>query len=155
RLVALAPGKYWVKRRLVDHLRVGEISVSAGAIAVIDDAELKNADFSDDPVKGAYQTLTYSRHWSVALDGAYQFVFDKPLDQGGYFPSAPQCGLDVTLHNAFGRGWSVGFDGTYGWASGNLLLGTADLIPYAYNDLVIGATGLHEWPEGFWVPFVG
>ena len=30
RLVALAPGKYWVKRRLADHLKIGEISVAAG-----------------------------------------------------------------------------------------------------------------------------
>src|SRR5262249_54213393 len=57
RLVALAPGKYWVKRRLVDHLRIGEVAVAAGQIAVVDDSQLHNADFSDDPVKGAYQTM--------------------------------------------------------------------------------------------------
>ncbi len=121
RLVALAPGKYWVKRRLVDHLRVGEISVSAGEISLLDDRDLRNADFSDDPVKGAYQTLTYTRHWSLAIDGAYSLMFDKPLNQGGYFPSSPQIGVDVTFHNAFGRGWSVAFDGSYGWSSGTLL----------------------------------
>jgi hypothetical protein len=155
RLVALAPGKYWVKRRLVDHLRIGEISVAAGAIAMVDDNRLHNADFSDDPVKGAYQTMTYTRHWSIAVDGAYTFVFDKSLEQGGYFPSAPQFGLDVTFHNAFGRGWSFGMDGTYGWSSGSLLIGGVDLIPYSYNQLVVGVTALKEWPEGFLVPFVG
>jgi uncharacterized caspase-like protein len=156
RLVALAPGKYWIKRRLVDHLRIGEVAVAAGAITIVDDTQLKNADFSDDPVKGAlYQTMTYSRHWSIAVDGAYSFVFDKPLEQGGYFPSAPQFGLDVTFHNAFGRGWSFGMDGTYGWANGSLLLGTSSLIPYSYNVLVLGLSGIKEWPEGWWVPFVG
>jgi hypothetical protein len=155
RLVALAPGKYWVKRRLVDHLRIGEISVAAGAISIVDDVQLKNADFSDDPVKGAYQTMTYTRHWSVAIDGAYSFFFDKPLEQGGYFPSAPQFGLDVTFHNAFGRGWSFGMDGSYGFTNGQLLLGQQTLIPYSYNMLVLGLSGMKEWPEGWWVPFVG
>jgi hypothetical protein len=155
RLVALAPGKYWVKQRLSDHLRIGEISVAAGEITVIKPEDLHSAAFSDDPVKGAYQTLTYTRHAGIGITGGYNLVFDKPLEQGGYFPSAPMFGLDVVVHNLFGRGWSLGIDGAFGFTSGKLLIGGADQIPYSYTALVLGVSGLCEWPEGWWVPFVG
>lgn len=155
RLVALAPGRYWVKRRLADHLRIGELSVAAGEITVIDDRELKSADFSDDPVKGAYQTTTYTRHWGVGINGGYNLSFDRPLEDGGSFPSSPLFGLDVVIHNAFGRGWSFGFDTAFGFTSGQKLIGTVDRIPYRYSMLAVGLTGLCEWPEGWWVPFVG
>src|SRR3954462_3498940 len=76
RLVALAPGKYWVKRRLVDHLRIGEISVAAGEVTILSDHDMHSADFSDDPVKGAYQTMTYTRHVGFGLTGGYNVSFD-------------------------------------------------------------------------------
>jgi hypothetical protein len=155
RLVALAPGRYWVRRRLADHLRVGQITVATGEIAQVDDRALKNADFSADPVKGAYQTLVYSRHWGVGITGGYQIVFEKAPEVGGYFPSAPMFGLDLTLHNAFGRGWGAAIDGQFGWAQGQQLLGNSDLVPLRYSDFVIGATVMHEWPDNWWVPSVG
>ncbi len=155
RLVALAPGKYWIKRRLPDHLMIGEISVAAGEITVVKPSDMKSADFSDDPVKGAYQTMTYTRHWGIGVNGGYNLVFDKPLEAGGYFPSAPMFGLDVTFHNAFGRGWTFAMDGAFGFAQGNLLIGGSEQLPYRYSALVLGLTGLKEWPEGWWVPFVG
>ncbi len=155
RLVALAPGKYWVKRRLADHLQIAQISVAAGEVTVISPEDMKSADFSDDPVKGAYQTLTYTKHWGVGINGGYNLVFDKPLEAGGYFPSAPLFGLDVTFHNAFGRGWSFALDGAFGFTSGKLLIGGAELLPYKYSALILGLSGICEWPEGWWVPFIG
>jgi hypothetical protein len=155
RLVALAPGRYWVKRRLADRLRIAEISVAAGQITVVQDRDLSDADFTDDPVKGAYQTTLHTRHWGIGFHGAYSFMFDRPLEQGGHFPSAPLFGLDLTIHNAFGRGWSVGIDGQLGFKNGLLLLGSSEQIPYRYVALVLGGTFLAEWPDGWWVPFVG
>ncbi|MBK7860615.1 MAG: caspase family protein [Archangiaceae bacterium] len=155
RLVALAPGRYWVKRRLADHLRIGEISVAAGEVRVLSDRDMHSADFSDDPVKGAYQTMTYTRHIGLGVTGGYNIVFDKPLEAGGYFPSAPTFGLDFMVHNAFGRGWSFGIDGAFGFTNGHLLIGGADQIAYKYSALVLGLSGICEWPEGWWVPFVG
>ena len=155
RLVAVAPGKYWIKRRMTDRLMIGEISVAAGEITLIKPSDMKSADFSDDPVKGAYQTLTYTRHWGVGINGGYNLVFDKPLEAGGYFPSAPMFGLDIAFHNAFGRGWSFAMDGAFGITQGRLLIGGSDHIPYRYSAFALGLTGLAEWPEGWWVPFIG
>src|SRR6202158_1787879 len=52
RRIALSPGTYRVKRRLADRLRVGEIQVERGQIAVLDESSLRDAPFSADPVKG-------------------------------------------------------------------------------------------------------
>ena len=53
RRVALAPGRYRVKRRLADRLRVGEIDVPRGALVTLEEESLRDAPFSADPVKGA------------------------------------------------------------------------------------------------------
>ena len=154
RRVALAPGKYFVKRRLVDRLRVGEISVSAGQLAVLDETALKDVAFADDPVKGVERNLIYSRHWSIGASGSYQLVFDAPLSNGGTFPSSPVIGIDSTFHNAFGKGFGVGIDGIYGFASGTLRTGALSAA-YRYSLLSVGTTVLYEWPDGRWVPSLG
>jgi hypothetical protein len=154
RLIALAPGKYIVKRRLADHLRVGEVTVAAGQLAVLDEPSLKNTRFADDPVKGVERVLIYNRHWSFGVTGSWQQVFDAPVSRGGYFPSAPVLGLDGTFHNAFGRGFGVAIDGLYGFANGTLKSGLVS-AKFNYTLFSVGATGLYEWPEGWWVPYVG
>ncbi len=53
RRIALPPGRYRVKRRLADRLRVGEIDVPRGQMVTLDESRLRDAPFSDDPVKGA------------------------------------------------------------------------------------------------------
>jgi hypothetical protein len=153
-LVALAPGRYFVKRRLVDHLRVGEVTVLAGQLAVLDEPGLKNVRFADDPVKGVERNLIYGRHWSAGVTGSYQLVFDAPVARGGYFPSAPVLGIDTTFHNAFGRGFGVGLDGLYGFAGGRFRSGVID-VDFKYSELSVGGTVLYEWPEGIWVPSLG
>ncbi len=154
RLVALAPGRYFVKRRLTEHLRVGEISVAAGQLVVLDESTLKNTKFADDPVKGVERNLLYNRHWSIGASGSYQLVFDAPLSNGGTFPSAPAIGVDTTFHNAFGKGFGIGIDGLYGFASGRLKTGIVS-ADYRYSLLSVGSTVLYEWPEGRFVPSLG
>ncbi|MBS1150750.1 MAG: peptidase caspase catalytic subunit p20 [Myxococcaceae bacterium] len=154
RLVALAPGRYFVKRRLPDRLRVGEVSVSAGQLAVLEESDLKDVAFADDPVKGVERNLVYGRHWSIGASGSYQYVFDAPLSRGGYFPSSPVIGIDTTFHNAFGKGFGVGIDGVYGFANGTLNTGVFS-TPYRYSLLSVGSTVLYEWPDGRWVPYLG
>ena len=53
RRVALSPGRYRVKRRLADRLRVGEIDVPRGELVTLEEGSLRDAPFSADPVKGA------------------------------------------------------------------------------------------------------
>lgn len=154
RLIALSPGSYLVKRRLSDKLRVGEVAIAAGEITVLDESKLKDTKFSDDPVKGVERVTLYSRHWSFGVAGSYQTVFDAPLDKGGYFPSSPVVGIEGTWHNAFGRGFGFGIDGLYGWQSGVLNSGLVSLN-YNYSLFTMGTTGFYEWPDGWWVPYVG
>ncbi len=154
RVVALPPGRYFVKRRLADHLRVGEVFVAAGQLAVIDESSLKNVAFADDPVKGVERNLIYNRHWSIGASGSYQLVFDQPLSQGGTFPSSPVVGIDSTFHNAFGKGFGVGIDGLYGFSNGILKTGLLT-APYRYSLLSVGSAVLYEWPDGRWVPYLG
>lgn len=157
RTIALAPGTYTVKRRLPDRLRVGEVRIDEGQLATLDEAQLKNARFSDDPVKGTGLTSVYARHWSLSATGQYQAIFDAPTNAGGLFPSAPMVGGEATVHNFFGRGFAWSFDGQYGWSTGVVTsprLGTP--AGYRYSLVTVGTSLFHEWnEEGTWVPFVG
>ncbi|MBX7101434.1 MAG: caspase family protein [Myxococcaceae bacterium] len=154
RVVALSPGRYLVKRRLADRLRVGQLEVREGQLAELDEASLKDTRFSDDPVKGTLRSTLYARHWSFGVTGNYQLVFDAPTTQGGYFPSAPVLGIDVTFHNLFGRGFGLGADGMYGFTNGTLTSGLVT-ANFNYSLLTLGATVLYEWPDGRLVPYVG
>ena len=156
RLIALAPGHYTIKRRLPDHLRIGSVDIEAGQVATVDEAQFKNAKFSDDPVKGTGITSIFSRHWSLSAAGNYQAVFDRPTNAGGYFPSAPLLGAEATLHNFFGRGFTLSIDGGYGWTTGVVsgpLLGNLD---YKYALITLGGSLFYEWfQDDRWIPFVG
>ncbi|MFZ5440753.1 MAG: caspase family protein [Myxococcota bacterium] len=156
RLIALAPGKYTIKRRLADRLRIGTVEIVAGQLTTLDESLLQNAKFSDDPVKGTGVTSTFSRHWSLSASGNYQAVFDRPTSAGGYFPSAPLVGAEATLHNFFGRGFALAIDGYYGWTSGTVggpLLGA---LAYKYSLLTFGGALFYEWfQDARWIPFVG
>src|SRR5262249_45012301 len=70
RRVALAPGRYRVKRRLSDHLRIGEVDVAPGQLVALVEGNLRDAPFSDDPVKGAPRVELASR-WSLGAGATY------------------------------------------------------------------------------------
>lgn len=157
RLIALAPGSYTVKRRLPDRLRVGPVEIVEGQLSTFDEAQLKDAKFSDDPVKGTGLSTTWSRHWSLSATGQFQAVFDAPTTAGGLFPSAPLVGGEATVHNFFGKGFAWSFDGQYGWATGAAVtprLGTA--VTYRYSLITAGTSIFYEFAQdGRWVPFIG
>lgn len=148
RLVALAPGRYTIKRRLGDRLRVGTVDVEAGQVATVDELGFRDAKFSDDPVKGTGISSLVSRHWSLSAFGHYQAVFDRPTTAGGYFPSAPQLGAEVTLHNSFGYGFGLSIDGGYGWTSAGVSMPLLGDLPYHYSLLSFGAAVFYEWFQG-------
>jgi hypothetical protein len=156
RLIALPPGSYTLKRRLVGHLRLGAVQVRAGEVTVVDEAGFRDAKFSDDPVKGAGVTGTFSRHWSLSVTGGYQAVFDRPTESGGYFPSAPLVGAEATLHNFFGQGFSLAIDGLYGWSAGTVTSALLGAQAYQYTLLSGGAAVLYEWgQDGTFIPYGG
>src|SRR3569832_929872 len=66
RRIALAPGRYRIKRRLPDHLRIGQVDVPRGELVALSEATLRDAPFSDDPVKGPDREPVSLSHWSMA-----------------------------------------------------------------------------------------
>ncbi len=156
RLIALPPGTYTIKRRLPDRLRIGDLTINAGQLLTLDESTLQNAKFTDDPVKGTGISKTYNRHWSLSAFGQFQAVFDRPTSAGGYFPSAPVVGAELTVHNVFARGFAVGIDAGYGWTSNTVNVDLVGTLPYDYSLITIGASLFYEWfQEGRWVPFAG
>ncbi len=132
-----------------DRLRVGEVKVSSGEVSSLDESRLDNAPFSADPVTGVKTTDTFKRHWSVSVLGGYQASF-------GVFPHAPLVGGQITLHNVFYPGISVGVDGAYGWATGASPVPTLGELGWASSRVTFGASLFYEFfPDGRWIPFVG
>ena len=100
------PGTYRVKRRLADRLRIGEVEVRRGRAAVLEEARLRDAPFSDDPVKGA-RARRRRTCWTLGLTGGYQSFFDAPTRES-LFLSVPLLGAEVSLHDYFRRDWVLG-----------------------------------------------
>ena len=111
----MPPGRYRVKRRLADRLRVGEIDVSPGQMITLDEGRLRDAPFSDDPVKGAMR-VDVSR-WSLGVGGGFQAVFDAPTRES-LFPPTGLVGVELQLRDFLRRDWVWGVDGAVGGANG-------------------------------------
>lgn len=154
RRLAVPPGTYRVKRRLPDRLRVGELTVAAGGVVALDEARLKDAPFSDDPVKGG---ITLSRElptrYSLALAGNYQAFLDART-RSSLFPPAPMLGAELALRNFFRRDWAWGFDLGLGSANGAVTV-FGSTVPFRFSELTLGSSLQAEWPSGNVVPFIG
>lgn len=156
RRIALAPGRYRVKRRLPDRLRIGEIDIPRGAVVALAETALRDAPFSDDPVKGVDSVAaTSAAHWSLAVGGGVQAVFRAPT--AGLFPAAGILGAEVALRDFFRRDWIWTVELAAGAARSEVVLPTATL-PYDFSQLTLASSLLAELPRasvGALVPFVG
>src|SRR4051812_6559874 len=115
RRVALPPGRYRVKRRLADRLRVGELDVPRGELVTLEEGRLRDAPFSADPVKGGRVDL--GARWSVGAGLGFQTVFAAP-DGAGLFPPTALVEIDFALRDFLRRGSVLGFDLAGGSAHG-------------------------------------
>ncbi|ATB41185.1 peptidase C14 [Cystobacter fuscus] len=155
RRLALAPGRYTVKRRLADRLRIGEAEVRRGSTTVLDESSLRDAPFSDDPVKGApYQTRTRHAYWTLGLSGGYHSFFDTPT-RDNLFLSTPMLGLEASLHHYFHEDWRWDVDLSFGSRQATLALPTLSGPLYRYSLLNVGTSFVREWPLGRASPFLG
>lgn len=152
RRVALAPGTYRVKRRLSDRLRIGEVEVTRGRTTVLQEPRLKDAPFSDDPVKGAARDR--GSWWAFGLTGGLQSFFDPEVRQS-LFLSVPLFGAEAELHDYFRRDWIWGFDAVLGGTKSVLALPTLAGPAYRYSVVNVGTSLTAEWPLGRVAPFVG
>ncbi len=154
RRVALAPGHYRVKRRLADRLRVGEIDVASGQMITLDESRLRDAAFSDDPVKGAYLSRPdVTTRWSVGVGGGFQSVFDAPTRES-LFPATGLLGVDAQLRNFFRHDWVWGVDVAGGGANGVVTL-PSTTAPFRFSELSLATSLGVEWPHRTLTPFVG
>ncbi len=148
RRIALGPGRYRIKRRLPDRLRVGELSVPAGQTVVLNDQMLRDAPFSDDPVKGAVtRRFQPESHFGMALGGGYQRFFEGP------FPSTGLIGLELGLRGYLRENWLLGFDLAFGGGNASVLPGGQ--LPYRFSEWDLGVSIGREWPVGLLSPFLG
>jgi hypothetical protein len=155
RRIALAPGRYRVKRRLLDRLRIGEVDIPRGQLVALVEPLMRDAPFSDDPVKGSSRERILTARWSFGLGGGYQSVFAAP--SAGLFPAAGLVGLDFALHDFFRRDWVWGFDLAAGGARSEAVL-PAVVLPYRFSEVSAASSLLCEWPRsafGPLTPFLG
>lgn len=147
RRIALASGRYRVKRRLPDRLRIGEVDIPPGQLVALVESQLRDAPFSDDPVTvkgaGVWREPGLGARWSVAAGAGYQAVFASP--SAGLFPAAGLAGVEVGLRDFFRRDWVWGFDLAGGGAHAEVALPTTTL-PFRFSELAIASSLVNEWP---------
>jgi hypothetical protein len=144
-----------VKRRLSDRLRIGDVDVATGRFVTLDEGSLRDAPFSDDPVKGDLRDQ--GTRISFSLGGTMQAFFDAPTRQG-LFPPTGLIGAELQLRDFFRRDWLVGFDVALGGTRANVVRESVDAaLPYRFGELTAGASLSVEWPffDGRLAPFVG
>jgi hypothetical protein len=145
RQIALPPGRYRVRRRLADRLRIGELQIPPGQVVTVDEGRLHDAPFSDDPVKGAPREPGVKV--SLGLGPMMQSFFDGPT-RDSLFPPSAMVGVDFEIRNFLRRGWIWGFDLASGGARGELdRYGTQ--LPFRFSELTAGTTVAPEWRLGW------
>jgi hypothetical protein len=138
--IALAPGRYWVKRRLPDRLRIGQVDISAGQLATLEEGRLRDAAFSDDPVKGARRGSLFA----VSVAGTMQTFFDAPT-RDGLFPPAGLLGAELEVRDFFRRRWVVAADLAAGGARATLLRSGGVELPFRFAEVTVGGSLFREW----------
>jgi Caspase domain len=152
RRIAVPPGRYRVKRRLADRLRVGELDVAPGQMITLEESRLRDAPFTDDPVKGAMR-VTASR-WTLGVGGGFQAVFDAPTRES-LFPATGLVGLELQLRDFLRRDWVWGLDVAGGGANGAAPISSIASAPFRFSELSFASSLVVEWPHRLFTPFVG
>jgi Caspase domain len=138
RRIALAPGRYKVKKRLPDDsgLLVAPVSIGRGVVPVTD-ADMSRVALDRDPQKGFSGTQVSL----LAGVGAQRF-FDRAA-RDGLFPPATLGGLELAVRNDLGRGIAWGVDAALGWGEGTLRMPGVD-VPVRFAEV---AGGVSIWKD--------
>jgi hypothetical protein len=154
RVIALSAGRYQVKRRLPDRLRLGQIDVPRGRLVTLDEASLRDAPFSDDPVKGG--DLTSSR-FGLSLGATFQSFFDAPT-RAALFPPTSLLSAELMLRHFFRRDWVWAVDLAAGSTRATLVRDAFGVeLPFRFSELDLGTSLFAEWPllGGRLTPYFG
>ncbi len=152
RRIALPPGRYWVRRRLEDRLRIGQVQVVGGRVERVDDTVLRDAPFSDDPVKGG-RLVNPPPRFSWAVTFGYQSFFDRAARRE-LFPATGLLSVELLQDRFLLPQLRLGIDFSFGGTDARLQLGALNLA-YQFTELNLGGTLLYEFGDGPVVPFVG
>jgi uncharacterized caspase-like protein len=133
RRLALAPGRYTVKKRDGDALLVGEVHVEDAAVEVAD-SRLTRRPLSDDPQKGAS-----GPRWSMLGSIGGQRFFDQGA-RNGLFPTAALGGVELAARDDLGHELAWGVDVAVGGGSAELRLPGVSPIPVRFAELGGGAS---------------
>lgn len=142
RRIAVTPGRYTVKRRLADRLRVGEIRIASNQLVTLNEADLKDAPFSDDPVKGASRDV--DSRWSLSLGATTQSFFEKPTRES-LFPPSGLLAVEVSVSDFLRHNWVAAFDLAVGGGNGAAEHFSSS-VPFRTNQLNLGASLWGQWP---------
>jgi hypothetical protein len=146
RRIALAPGRYRLKRRLADRLQIAEVSVSGGSSTLVSPAALRDAPFSDDPVKGVYRRFVGEDRYALALSAGFQSFLDAPT-RTSLFPPVALFGLELELRGFLRPDWLWSFDVLFGMVNTPQIISRTP-INVRFTELNAGTTIGVEWPFG-------
>jgi hypothetical protein len=155
RLIAVAPGRYRVKRRLADRLRLGDVDIAAGMIVTLDESRLRDAPFADDPVKGGGRDL--GTRVSFSVGPSVQAFFDATTREG-LFPPTGMLAAELLVSDFFRRDWVWGVDLAAGNARATLKRDAVGVeLPFRFTEVNVGTSLFAEWPllRGRLTPFLG
>jgi uncharacterized caspase-like protein len=133
RRLALAPGRYTVKKRDGDGLLVGEVQVEDGPVEM-SDLSMSRRSLADDPQKGAS-----GPRWSILGAAGGQFFFDSAA-RNGLFPPAALAGVEMSARDDLGHELAWGLDFAAGGGSSTLRLPGVSPIPVRFGELGGGAS---------------
>jgi uncharacterized caspase-like protein len=154
RVVALSAGRYQVKRRLPDRLRLGHVQIPAGRLVTLDEASLRDAPFSDDPVKGAQAQIS---RLGFGLGATVQSFFDAPT-RAGLFPPTALLSAELMLRHFFRRDWVWALDLAAGSTRATLQREPYGVsLPFRFSEVDLGTSLFAEWPllGGRLTPYLG
>ena len=147
RVIALAAGRYQVKRRLPDRLRIGQVrGRRAGRFVTLDEASLRDAPFSDDPVKGGARRAGH-RRFGLSVGATVQAFFDAPTRAGAvpaHRPAGRRAAAAPLLPPRLGLGRRPG-RGQHAappWCASP----SARALPFRFAELDVGTSLFAEWP---------
>ena len=142
RRLALAPGRYTLKKPDGDGLLIGKLKVGTELVDV-SGVELHKVALTDDPQKGASGAV-----YSIGASGGYQSFFDATT-RSGLFPPAFLGGLDLAVRQDLGHKLVWGLDLSLGEGSSQLQLPNLPLLPVQFGE---GNLGASIWRDFDWGP---
>ena len=135
RRVALAPGRYALKKRLPgdEGLLVTDVRVDAAPVPV-DDARMDRVPLDRDPQKGFS-----GARWSLTGGIGAQRFFSRAA-RDGLFPPAALGGLEVGVRDDLGHGLAWGLDVALGGGEGTVTMPGVEPLPVRFGEIAGGAS---------------